>query len=43
MSEKATRGVKILRGNPKKAIIKLSIPMMIGMLIQTIYNLARGD
>jgi len=42
MREGATKGVKILRGNPKKAIIKLSIPMMIGMSVQTIYNLADG-
>ncbi|WP_227805180.1 MATE family efflux transporter [Pyrococcus kukulkanii] len=37
-----TKGVQILRGDPKKAIIKLSIPMMIGMLVQTMYNLADG-
>ncbi|MDI3473116.1 MAG: hypothetical protein PWQ48_1397 [Thermotogaceae bacterium] len=37
-----TRGTKILRGDPKKAIIKLSIPLMIAMLVQSIYNLADG-
>jgi len=42
MSEKATKGVQILRGDPKKAIVKLSIPMMIGMSVQTMYNLADG-
>ena len=42
MSEKTTKGVQILRGDPKKAIIKLSIPMMIGMSVQTVYNLADG-
>ncbi|ACS90779.1 MULTISPECIES: MATE family efflux transporter [Thermococcus] len=42
MSEKMTKGVQILRGDPKKAIVKLSIPMMIGMSVQTIYNLVDG-
>lgn len=37
-----TRGTKILRGEPKKAIIKLSIPLMIAMLVQSIYNLIDG-
>ena len=27
-------------GNPRKAIIKLSIPMIIAMSVQTVYNLA---
>jgi putative MATE family efflux protein len=33
-----TEGVKTLLGNPKKAIIKLSIPMIVAMSVQTIYN-----
>lgn len=33
-----TRGVKTLFGDPKKAIIKLAIPMIIAMSVQTIYN-----
>jgi len=33
-----TLGVKILLGDPKKAIIKLAIPMIIAMFIQTLYN-----
>ncbi len=37
--EKVTRGVKTLRGDPKKAILKLSGPMMIAMSVQTTYNL----
>lgn len=37
-----TRGVKILKGDPKKAIIKLSIPMIFAMLVQTMYNLVDG-
>ncbi len=32
-------GVKTLLGDPKKAIIKLAIPMIIAMSIQTVYNL----
>lgn len=34
----ATKGVKTLMGDPKKAIITLAIPMIIAMSIQTIYN-----
>jgi putative MATE family efflux protein len=33
-----TEGVKILLGNPKKAIIKLALPMIVAMSVQTIYN-----
>ncbi len=35
-----TKGVDTLIGDPKKAIIKLSIPMIIAMSVQTIYNFA---
>ena len=35
-----TKGVKTLLGDPKKAIIKLSIPMIAAMSAHTIYNLA---
>jgi len=34
-----TAGVKTLQGDPKKAIVKLSIPMIIAMSVQTIYSL----
>lgn len=34
-----TKGVDILRGDPKKAVIKLAIPMMVAMSVQTIYQL----
>lgn len=37
--ERVTRGVRTLRGDPKKAILKLSGPMMIAMFVQTAYNL----
>ncbi|UCG30390.1 MAG: MATE family efflux transporter [candidate division WOR-3 bacterium] len=33
-----TEGVKTLLGNPRKAIIKLSIPMIVAMSVQTIYS-----
>ena len=39
MEGKMTQGVKTLTGDPKKAIIKLSIPMIIAMSVQTIYQL----
>ena len=38
MMGKETEGVKILLGDPKKAIIKLSLPMIVAMSAQTIYN-----
>jgi putative MATE family efflux protein len=34
-----TSGVKTLTGDPKKAIVNLSIPMVIAMSVQTIYSL----
>lgn len=34
-----TSGVEILSGDPKKAIIKLSVPMIVAMSVQTIYQL----
>ncbi len=37
--EKITKGVKTLRGDPKKAILRLSGPMMIAMFVQGMYNL----
>ena len=33
-----TKGVVTLLGDPKKAIIKLAIPMIIAMSVQTLYN-----
>jgi len=35
-----TEGIKALLGDPKKAILKLSTPMIIAMLVQTLYNFA---
>jgi putative MATE family efflux protein len=37
-----TEGVKDLLGEPKRAILKLSTPMMVAMLVQTFYNIADG-
>ena len=33
-----TKGVKTLLGEPKKAIIKLAVPMIVAMSTYTIYN-----
>jgi putative MATE family efflux protein len=33
-----TRGVKILLGDPKKAIVKLALPMIFAMVLSSIYN-----
>lgn len=38
-NNKETNGVQTLLGDPKKAIIKLAIPMIIAMSVTTIYNL----
>jgi len=37
---KHTKGVETLLGNPKKAVFKLSLPIILTNFIQTIYNLA---
>lgn len=37
-AQKETKGVKTLLGDPKKAIVTLSIPMIVAMSVQTIYN-----
>ncbi len=34
-----TKGVKILEGDPKKAILKLAVPMIVAMSVQTLYQL----
>src|SRR5690606_37437851 len=34
-----TEGVNIIRGDPRRAILKLSGPMIIAMLLTSIYNL----
>ena len=34
-----TKGVKTLLGDPKKAILTLSLPMIVAMVVQTLYNL----
>ncbi len=35
-----TDGVKLLLGNPKKAIVKLALPMTVGIMVQALYNVA---
>ncbi|WP_406661528.1 MATE family efflux transporter [Methanolobus sp. ZRKC3] len=39
LENKETSGLKTLMGDPKKAMIKLSLPMILAMSIQTLYNL----
>ncbi|WP_299523774.1 MATE family efflux transporter [uncultured Methanobrevibacter sp.] len=34
-----THGINVLRGNPKEAVIKLSVPLMISMMIISLYNI----
>ncbi|MDR2945036.1 MAG: MATE family efflux transporter [Methanosarcinales archaeon] len=38
-SNKMTKGVSALLGNPKKAMIKVSLPVMIALFFESIYNL----
>ncbi|WP_406656144.1 MATE family efflux transporter [Methanolobus sp. ZRKC2] len=38
-SSNMTSGMQTLSGDPKKAIVKLALPMMFAMSIQTLYNL----
>jgi len=40
VEKEITRGVAILRGDPKNAIKKLSGPMIVAMLLLAVYNLA---
>ena len=42
MNDKIKKNVAILLGDPKKAIIKLAIPIMIGGMVQTLYNFVDG-
>ncbi len=42
MEKEMTKGVRTLLGDPKKAVVKLSGPMMIGMLTQSLYNIVDG-
>jgi putative MATE family efflux protein len=41
-SSSQTDGVRTLLGDPKKAIIRLSIPMIVAMAVQTVYNVVDG-
>lgn len=40
--EKITRGVSLLIGDPKKAILKLSGPMIVAMIISATYNVVNA-
>ena len=40
MSESKSKNIEIITGDPKKAIVKLAIPMMISMLLIMMYNIA---
>ncbi|RXA20791.1 MATE family efflux transporter [Methanosarcina sp. MSH10X1] len=37
--QKTTEGVNILLGDPRKAVVKLSVPIIVAMSVQTIYSL----
>ncbi len=40
--EETTKGVSLLMGDPKKAIVKLSGPMIVAMLLMSTYNLVNA-
>ncbi len=40
--DKQTEGVRNLLGDPKKAILKISVPMMLAMMVQSAYNIVDG-
>lgn len=40
MSETKSKNIEMITGDPKKAIIKLALPMMLSMLLIMLYNLA---
>jgi putative MATE family efflux protein len=41
-NQKETKGVKTLLGDPKKAIITLSIPMIVALTVTTLYTVVNG-
>ncbi len=40
MSEKKSKNIEMITGDPKKAIIRLALPMMLSMLLIMLYNIA---
>ena len=40
MSAEKSKNIEMITGDPKKAIVKLAIPMMVSMLLIMLYNLA---
>jgi len=36
---KETEGVNLLKGNPKEAVLKLSVPLMFSMMVISLYNI----
>ncbi|MGB9979629.1 MATE family efflux transporter [Methanobacterium sp.] len=42
LGDDKTKGVSMITGDPKKAIVKLSGPMIISMLLMTFYNLVNA-
>ncbi len=42
MAEEFTKGVETLLGDPKKALLKLSGPIIVAMIVQSFYNIVDG-
>lgn len=39
MERNETEGVNLLRGNPKEAVKKLAVPLMLSMMVISLYNI----
>jgi len=39
MERNETHGVNLLRGNPKEAVKKLALPLMLSMMVISLYNI----
>ena len=39
MKRNETQGVNLLRGNPKEAVKKLALPLMLSMMVISLYNI----
>ena len=42
MNDRHKKNVEVLLGDPKKAIIKIAVPIIIGGMVQTLYNFVDG-
>ena len=41
--ENKSKNIEMITGDPKKAIVKLAVPMMLSMLLIMLYNIADSN